>query len=323
MIFMFKAESGQTYKEPAEKEVSEKNIVRIETPEAKYNIVYGNHLIEQSSENIGLSDAVIIETGVEDYTTESKAELVMNEREVTNIQYNKIIETLAKNQKPIYFADLSQASPYLYHMFTGLLAAESIVGLSLLESLARGATKKITENKKMNRRNFLKSSIQGIAGLYLSSPLIAKLFTAVSAVESGGKSNEQSILRKTERTVDAIDESIHPELHGVLITLRNHLLAQKTTTIADSIKTNNKKTEISVVIGAGHHRIEDALKKTAKDRLEIIKKMLNSPMLNSEARANISKIARSDFDSEKGEWKASIFDDPYLKHVLREDSNNK
>lgn len=287
-----------------EKEGLPKNVVLIETPQAKFRIAYGYHVSEQNPADVEMSEAIALETGGESYATPEEAEETFR-RAVDSIQYRKIITQAKEKKKPIFFVDMTNDN-YVPLLQMGLKTGETLLGIKLLGSLAREVKE---ETGDMTRREFLKKSMKGAAGLYFSSHALGYL----SSLAKIG-SEEKSAIRAVNRFLNDIDERVHPETQAIILTLRNYLMAQKMKTVAEQFFQKDKKADVAMIVGSGHSGIEKALQKDDPERIEVIHKLLKTPGL-SKARKQIATIARFDFDDANNKWKTTLFEDPRLTSI--------
>ncbi|QQG46485.1 MAG: hypothetical protein HYY55_01420 [Candidatus Niyogibacteria bacterium] len=298
-------------KGPDIKEGLTENAVLIESPEAKFRIVYGVHTVPQKPEDIGKADAVFLET-IGDYSTPVRAENTMNSWARHFVQYRPVIERIEKEKRPVFLADISEAEMRM-NIETILQIVEPTLGIFLLASLS----KDFTSEKKISRREFLKKSAKAAAGLYFFS----HTSMSISAILERKRVDEQSATRAVSRFLMDLNERIHPETEKIILTLRNHLAAKKMRAIAGHLRAESgevsEKPELAAIFGAAHHGIERALQKEDKELMRIIEKILQQPGLE-EARKKIAKIARLDFNEREDRWKTTeIFDDPDLAKIQK------
>ncbi len=221
--------------------------------------------------------------------------------------YPKIFERLKEKRKPIFFADLTKAkTAEILRLVLGTI--ESGVGYALLGALAHEAAKN-KSTQPMSRRDFLKKAGIGVAGAYFATHSIRNIL----AEHSGDPLDQKSKTAMVNRVMTSLNEEIHPEIDGILITLRNYLVAQKMTTIARILKVDSdRKPEVAAIFGAGHFGLEKALSVGDEKRAEMIDKLLISNGLEN-VRKEIATIARLDFDEIKNDWAVTeIFKDPVL-----------
>lgn len=285
-----------------QKERIPKNVVIIERPEARYRIIYGLHETPQKAEDVGNADALVLEWGVGDYSTGNQAEKTFLQM-ASYKQYQHLIGRLEKREKPIFLADVSDITIHNL-LVTFLRGAESITGFMFIGNLAIGLNK-----QGVTRREFLKSGAKGIAALYFLSNIPLGVYKAFQSEDI----NEFDASQAVSRFLNDLDERMHPETNAILLTLRNHLFAQKLKTIANTMTSYTRgKPEVGIVIGARHTGIEAALQKEDKGRVELVDRLLHIPGLGG-IREKIATIARMDFDKDKGRWVVTaITKDPHL-----------
>lgn len=297
-----------------EKEKLPPNVVMVETPEAKFRIAYGTHSTEQKPEELGKPDALMLESlGLIDYTSSKKlVEEEFDKKVRESIQYRKIIKRAEEKEKPIFLGDITEWESAALLQF-GLQFLEPMIGVLLLGSLLRSWVKEKLTNlpkKKLTRREFLKKSISALYFLSdLPGGVIRYLF------EEEGILDEKSASRAVERFLWDLNEKIHPETKAIIVTLRNHLMAQKMKTISERLEIQNRKPEVTTVVGAFHHGIEEALEEDDEERVKLVDKLLSVPGLEK-TREKIATIARLDFNKEKDGWELTEqFKDPHLLKI--------
>lgn len=129
--------------------------------------------------------------------------------------------------------------------------------------------------------------------------------------------DEKSARRAVNRFLNDLNERVHPETNAIIVTLRNHLFAQKAETIVKTLspEIKNRKPEAAITLGARHYGIERALKEEDKERVWLIDKLLSVPGLKK-TREKIATIARFDFNKEKDKWELTErFKDPHLAKI--------
>lgn len=281
------------------KENLPENVMRIEKPEGIYRLVLsGSHNKEEPAAAVIGSDAVILES-IFDYSDPIKVAGVMGNIAKSHVQYKDIGQWCKDNEKPVFFTDI-QESYLIARLQEALRGAEFGVAAFLLIRLSR----KIAKNKPISRRQLLQLPLS----TYLATPFIEDILKTTSP--SGPK---RSGLVKLGHNLGQLDEVIHPEVSSVLVTLRNHLMAQKWKTIMHIVGSENKiNPEVSQIIGAEHTNIITAIDKPDKQVAEIIDKILSITRLSAE-REKISAIARADWDKETGAWRVREYSDPVLR----------
>jgi hypothetical protein len=291
--------------ERVRKPESPPNVVIVETPEGIFRIAYGRHDVPQNPEDVKGVDAIMLESGMLQYYLNQEEAIREFPLLYESVQYKNLIKEAAKAKQPIYLTDLDPRMENAILAFL-LQTAEGMgaIGLDLWLLYLLGL-KVITKSKKITRRDFLKLLL--LAGYFGTQ--LGESFTY--PIE--GNIEEDTLTSKINRFLINLNEKIHPETHMVILTLRNLIMAQKLTTIAKELQQKiGKKPEIGIVVGARHIGIEDALKMSKKERMEIIKRILNIPALEK-LREGIATIARFDYKHEKGQWELTEFyKDPNL-----------
>lgn len=278
-----------------------KNVVIVETTEARMRIIYGKHDTVQPSADLGQADLVVLETGSYDYSNRASAIRLMNMVE-SDIQYPEVLEKAEAERKPVYFIDIASAD-FIPILSNFLAVAEAGAAIFLLANLAQ----KDLPREQVSRRDFFKKTGKGVGAAWLFS----QSAEMVNRIIMDRKTDETSAKRIIQRVVTDLNEMAHPETHALLLTLRNYLWAQKLKTIAADTLVVDRKPEIAMVVGALHHGLESALQKDDEQRTRLIDTLLSVPGLE-EARRKVANIARLDFDASSKQWEARIFKDPVL-----------
>jgi hypothetical protein len=282
------------------------NIVILETPEGIFRIAYGMHEIPQNPEDVKGVDAIMLESSFLKYylqPEEAIKEFLIFTKE--SIQYKYLIKKASEAGQPIYLTDLDPR-PEWYGLSVSLHITEiiSAIGLDLyLLFLFRSI-----KSKEITRRDFLKLLFLALLAAYFGTQLGESLTYPIK-----GNVDESTLTRSINRILIKLNESIHPEINIVMLTLRNLIMAQKLTTIAEKLRQKTgKKPEIAVVVGGAHIGIEYALKMSKEERMKIIKRILSIPVLK-ELRKGIATIARFDYNQTTGQWELTEFyKDPNL-----------
>lgn len=310
---MEKRELFPITKGPDENERLTENAVMVETPYMKVRILYGMHSAERrvKEKEFGDADALALEL-YEDYSTPEKA-IVAFSAVMDIIRYRKIIEKIKEQKKPAFFLDISNADLVLT-LQLGLKGVEGAAGFLLLIS----ALNSLSREEPMTRREFFRETAKDLTGVYFSTQFLESL---MSLLQRGKVIDERSKRRMIHRFFLDLNQRIHPETEIILHTLRNDVIAQKLTTIAQTQFPNlARKPDIALTIGAGHIGIEHSFQKESEGRVELIRKLLRIPGLE-EARKRVAAIARIDYEGEednKTKWNVKIFKDPHLAPLEKE-----
>lgn len=324
-----------------EKEKSPDNVVPVDTPEARYKVVYGYHTIEQEPTDIGKSDAIFLEkiTKGGDYSTPESAEKLLKEYS-SEPQYRQIILEAERQKKPIFFGDII-GGDLVVALQHGLRDIEPVVGALLLASLTKKAVEQGIMN--MDRREFLKKALGGIFLLSQAHQGLGALLEA--GKNPGFKFDRKGAMGEIDKFLTKLNEKIHPETNAIVLTMRNALNAKKIKEIAKLmekevlekeqaakeifekemekrpggarkkwVEREDKRPEVAIVMGAWHRGIEDALLDDEEELIELVDELLGVPGLE-ETRKKIATIARFDFDEEENKWKARILKDRKLTEI--------
>lgn len=260
------------------------NVVHFETSNAIYRIVYSLHHQTTKEEDVGDVDAIAIELANSEYNTKQDANITFHylSKSIGNIG---IIEAAKKKGFPVFLIDVSTKQNLFLNLTFGLKCVEATTGLFVLSSLFKDIGKKLT------RRDFLRISAKTGFSIWSLLHLEETVHNLIK-----GKNPQYISTRLLELS--------HPETVAIILTLRNHIWAQKLETITKTLSTKRKPI-IALIIGKGHTGVERALAKDEEERLEIIRTL----MLGSKTKEEAT-IARFDFIN--GRWETQIFFDPEM-----------
>lgn len=251
------------------------NCVRLETSNALYNIVYSNHGITNNPEDVYGSDVILLEFGrinLENAEKDLTQRLEVNTN--FNEQYSEIIKYAAEHSVPVYLIDSNKDSGNYEFIQKLLPTLELYVSYKLLKSSITDSIK-----QPVTRRSFLKNLGKAAAAAYFSAPVIE----AAAIISHNSEPSESSFERNIERKIRPVNELIHPELNSMTLQGRNHIIADKSEYIAKEFGSKlSRKPKISIVIGAAHTGIEDALKMTDEQRMGELKKYLSEQEIEDE-----------------------------------------
>ncbi|MDO8512624.1 MAG: hypothetical protein Q7S57_05080 [bacterium] len=264
-------------------------VVRIKTDNGLFDLVYSDHTIANDPETMREADAILLEqralfsnSGVEMYLD------FIEKDEKGGRQYRAIVAEAKKTKKPIFMVDLPltyKSQAINEEQLTAGLGSqlEALLGVVLTLSVGRDIVK-----QKMNRRQFLKVATKGLVATYFMTPIAERL---IPSNADGSVSGESSLARKSERNLISFNDKAHPELNkDFTIELRNKVMAQKAETVAKSLtKAGVVNPVCSVYVGAKHFGMEQALKKTERQRMQEIRDY------TKEDTSQLGKIARIDF----------------------------
>lgn len=304
------------------------NVVILERPEARYRIVYEKHVGQRSPEEIGRPNALVVEyvsqSGyAKKWLAESLIESFWEQKREESGGKQDEEKYLKKNQTPLYFIDIIDPERILDKEMLNVTALKTLetslaggfIGFGLIE-----ARRQIKTKQGMSRRQFLKLSGSALGTLYFGPMLLDLLLKLADLGEKTVK--ESSEIRRVQRTIGKIQEKLHPETEGIILTFRNALWAQKLETIAKELtKQGAQRPEVGIGVGGDHFGIEDMLNSPPQKRLEAISKFLK--VFGSEqALPNISPIARLEYSEKEKRWIATqIINDPELEKLEKELKN--
>ena len=278
---------------------AEKLLFEVETPYAKFFILYNIHIGSISAKLLPDVDGFVLERiltadppggSVADFSSEGL--------------YKNIYQKAVENNIPVFFPDISSATlpkrAKLKKVLSNFIPAAlgAAFGLKMIE-VSKNELEKIKANRNasISRRDFIKSMAKivgaGTLGLSVQLPTIGNVFDVLAASYYHIEPNETSkmILENSQKTPDLKD---FPRLlfKGDIVSFgREYLMAQKCKTIATSVgKQDGEKPTFCFVIGAAHHMIVDALQMDENKRKEKLMTIFSREQLEKE-----KKIMRLDF----------------------------
>lgn len=261
------------------------NAVEIETANATYRLVYGDHFIDQDHEILRGADAIVAEIAAGNSEEQARDDYNMNVSYMP--QFSSVLRHAKKEGVPIYFVDTEHAFelPYFAKM-----VIEGLMACGLLNYFVRGKNldkilTRITNRKEegvTSRRHFLRSALRamGLAGAtyLLSTPAIINL-----AVSDEQNPNESDMSRKLSRLLLEANNAIHPELGRKLTKGRDHLMAHKAEKIAKQLaRENGEKPTLTILVGLAHFGMEKSLCMTTEERSKILADIFEEEELSQE-----------------------------------------
>lgn len=319
---LFRRKASEKASKKSEKEIPKSeeelppNVKLVETEKGKFRIAYGTHFTERNPEELGKSVAWLPETATRiDYTepkelVEKNFNTVLKKREPFSTEYRKTFKEAERKRTPIFLVDIAEAEAVTL-IQAYLHGVEPAVGVALLAKLAWDS---VIEEKKISRRDFLKKTFAGIYFLSETPNLIINNLLSIGEVP-----DEKSARRAVDRFLNDLDETAHPEKNSIIVTLRNHLFAQKAETIAKTLSPEIKteKPEIAITLGARHHGIEGAFSKKDEERAWLIDVISSVPGMEK-TREKIATVARFDFNEKENKWEMTErFEDELLTGIKK------
>lgn len=289
----------------------QENVSEVETPSAKYDIVYSLHNQPVKPETIEQADAIILEL-VGNYETQEKVQKHMEFISREQHTYHQIIKSAAEKQKPVFLVDMSTDA-----YATRRDAALNVVLLPVIEAmiaagLVFSGIKGVAKKEKMDRRSFLKLGAKMTAAAYLSLPQASRLLSFVSTDYFRQVPDEESFSRKTEKFVHKIKSSSHPELYSNVVNVRNNLIAEKSEAIARMLnKKLGRKPQLALLTGASHFGLEESLSSDPFERINSLKKDLGYEVRRERIIACVEFEAKAGNEPQK--FSISLLEDPALK----------
>lgn len=273
-------------KSPEKKELP--NVVEMETDNAQYRIYYDNHERGIDQRLLDDCDGLIMEM-MADYSDPEKAKEMFGKICANKDGSMGLLQIAAKNKKPIYFVDMHEKNSVQKDLSD--IETKSVVEFLAGLGIGSYVLKKVIENKKMNRRNFLKLGLGTVAATYLSTPMFQGIVSEETVRNDSELPDENSVSRKAEKVLGNINRIIHPEMKTMTLETRNDLMAQKSETVAKNLSQKiRKKPKLALIVGARHFGIEQSLKDTEQARVKRLKKDLGEDLPKNSAIARINFI---------------------------------
>ena len=166
------------------------------------------------------------------------------------------------------------------------------------------ALRKISWEKPISRRDFLKIGVTGLVAFWLLTPLPIEMVTTIPLVLDKGVAGTLKL--------DKLFHRAHPELNLMGLALRNTVIAHKEEWVAENLLRKNQN--LVTVIGAFHTGIEDAILCSPERRLRFLRNL--RPLLKTtvipEAFYTTPKLVY-----EKNHWQIEkVFEIPELKEII-------
>ncbi|OGI59906.1 hypothetical protein A2814_02435 [Candidatus Nomurabacteria bacterium RIFCSPHIGHO2_01_FULL_38_19] len=281
-----------------------KNMVKIETTHAVYRLLYGSHVESQDDSMMQGTDGLLVEGTLDLNELQDSPDRVLG-FVFSTPQMQKLIENARDHKKPVYFVDrpFDRSLISSQSKDTWLEIGEFIGTLAFMTSATKGLLSSAKNNERISRRDFLKAGAKTVAAGYLSTPYMQAWL--------GGQNQEDTLLRKADRAVIAVNDILHPEMYGQILDLRNNIMAEKAEFVAlKTSETLNRKPIFVFALGSDHTRVEIALQRTTEQRVAQIKSGYTGNM------SDLRKIVKLEFLSllkhQKDKFKISPIEDPNL-----------
>jgi hypothetical protein len=303
------------------------NVVVLERPEARYRIIYETHTLPHSPEEFGSPDAIALElvsTGEYRFDNKEAAEKTIIDfwnLKLKQAPADKKTEAAAElnyikgNNIPLYLMDIIDPT---FHFTQQVKFYDQLLKSAEIGAAAGAAgyigyklARKKLRDEPMTRRDFLKLTGAGMASAYFGTQILDDL------VESSyAQRVRHTKLSGAARALQGINEKIHPETEGLILTLRNALWAQKLEAIAGHLTNKlGRRPEIAVRVGAYHVGIEDMLQEPSHKRSNSLKRFIGR-FGNPGEDVSFSDIARIEFSQKDNKWVATdIFKEPVLEEI--------
>jgi len=258
------------------------HVVELERPEAHYRIVYSNHAVPTTIEEVGDANLFLIEYGGS--IQERRAELG---DWLTVTRQEPLIRTYAQEKKiPLAFVDANVPSLEAFDYREKLKLVEKVAATGVLLLLFPELVRSIRD-AKMTRRSFLLGAVATVAA-GKSLPLIIDDLLLDMKPDDTGRFPEGSKARLAERTVIKIRELTHAELDGIVLRFRNWIMAHKSIIAAEHVaRTKDLKPTAAVMVGARHIGIEDAFRASLDERRKVISALMDEHAMDSAMRDDV------------------------------------
>lgn len=300
----------ETPSTPEEKVELPKNVVEIETAGAIFRIIYNEHKVNVIElEEVGDVDALLVESGQNDYGTESEARNSLWGY-ASDSQYKKVFEKAQADEIPIYFGDIKTPDRDTKR---NLLASILLLEAAAATVFSGLVMQDIFESKKdMSRRDFLKTTGKAMAAAYLGLPTLR----AISDNVIDDKPDETAFVRKAQRFLNELEITTHPESNEIFeklfFTFRNAIWVAKANVIADQVVqqsdlSGRKKPKIGMLAGSNHFGVEDILKDNPNERQKALSRMIKE-LPDSYDDLNIGLLCRAQYNKEANQVDLNYYD---------------
>src|SRR3989344_3963362 len=102
-----------------------RNIKIIETPTARFRIMYASHDSTQKAEEAGEAEGLILETAGGSYSIPQDAEYEANYLNINRGQYTELLKWARERKKPVFLVDTSEDA-WAKDLQVALMKGESI-----------------------------------------------------------------------------------------------------------------------------------------------------------------------------------------------------
>ena len=304
------------------------HIKTIERPEAIYRIIYDNHLLVHSPDEIGNADAYVteFEPGI-DFSEPVGARAAITKRwrrfqerrgTTRNPRASEVGPAYenALKKMPYYMYDVADTKQVLAgfgETSTYMKAAKIGLGAG-----AAGYLGKNVVTGEVTKRKFLRNAI--------AAALAVGGATQLAKIRYGaGEDHEQ--LTAFQKDIQELSEWLSPETEALDVSYRNAIWAHKLQRIAEDVKqqTGGKKPVIDIQAGAIHTGLERMLKADPAKRLDYIRRMSHAFSRLYDIGDNgivISGVARFEYSEEEKAWVPRFTGhDPELRKIEEELQN--
>lgn len=316
-----------------------KNVVVIDTAEARFRVAYGMHIREQRPEDVEHSDGIITEMIVRGEGTMANNESVFRQMRETR-QYREVIQTAERKNIPMYLVDVPNAGFYASMLGMAIAGLEVKVAEKLVRSLYREFRSQSADQASAEDESAAEPDATAVAQseplVEIAEPSVQKtpepltrrdllrrglMFGAAAyigtqapegaSLASGGWLDESDPRRTVQRFLVELNETIHPETHFAIATFRNLLFAQKAACVARWLSAEKKHPDVALIVGAAHTGVEKDLVMDATERAETLLTILSVPGLE-DFREEAAAIHRFDYSANQQRWQVTYTKDPAL-----------
>lgn len=317
------AEAPKSYvpeRQPADPVFGERNDLRdlpsnvelIRKPGFDLRIVYENHLVntlgkKAVNELYGSTDGLFVEDLLGySPSPESKNQAMTPSRvkaagiNCSVIEFNNSFlpdaqKYVVENNIPILHPDImttsKEMSAQIWASLTQRMTRDAVGGVAF--AVAAGALLNAVKDSYMSRREMILTVGGGLTATALYGNTIEGIVLAGNtAMHLGGD------FQIGERAREILKNSSPEDLCSMLVlSLRNYIWAEKIDYYSKlNQRPNGEKLELSMIAGAMHFGLSDAVKESSAKRLQIIEKLLirlKNSDINFDHKTSISMIAKS------------------------------
>ena len=311
------------------------NVKTIETPAARYRLLYEQHGVPHIPEELGDAQALALEgLDIVDFSFKGGAENAMDRYWDFHLQrarkegpqvLEKLLRwksNLQKNKIPLYLIDRIETDD-TYDLFsnagTAIKGGEMVLGVL---SSPYVLSKLVVPSELLSRREALKFLMTGIVAIKGDTHVVEYL--ARERRDHFVPENTQ--LSGIEKNIIRFSETVNPESEAWGATFRNALWAYKLSKIAKKIaEPEGSKPSIAIQLGRAHSGLEDMLLFKEEELLayiEKVMKILSIVVDVGEKNVRISPIARLEYVGGFQGWgPTETYEDSELRRIEKAVTN--